>query len=201
MTSVSVSEENGVAVTLEVGAQLLVVLDDAVVDDGEPVTRDMRMRVALARHAVRGPAGVGDADLAGGGGVFERIIQHAHLADRAQPGEVLRAVQHRDAGGIVAAVLEPPQTLHQDRYDVALGDRSDDSAHGSLPSVRGPFPQGPGDRQVCLNRAEKADLRVKSRDRGRAYGPRACAAAAIFLFRLQRTLPACERSPVVRGRW
>ena len=40
----------------------------------------------------------------------------------------------RDAAGVVAAVLEPPQALDQDRDDVAARDRADDAAHGSSPS-------------------------------------------------------------------
>jgi len=118
-----------VAAALEVGAQLIVVLDDAVVDDGESVTGDMRMRVTLARHAMSRPAGMGDADLARGRCVFQGIVEHPHLADGAQPRQVLRAVEHGKTGRIVAAVLEPPQTLHKDRHDVAPGHRSDDSAH------------------------------------------------------------------------
>ena len=121
-----------VAAPHQVRPQVLVVLDDAVVHDGEPVARDVRMGVALARHPVGRPAGVGDADLAVGGGMVERLIEHAHLADRTQPGEVLRAVEDCDAGRVVAAILEPPQSLHQDRHDVSLRDCSDDSAHGSI---------------------------------------------------------------------
>ena len=37
--------------------------------------------------------------------------------------------QYRQAGRIVTAVLEPSQTLQQDRHDIALRDDSDDSAH------------------------------------------------------------------------
>ena len=64
-----------VAAPLEVRAQLLVVLDDAVVHDREPVARDVRVRVALARHPVGGPAGVGDADLAGGRALLQRLAR------------------------------------------------------------------------------------------------------------------------------
>jgi hypothetical protein len=92
-----------------------------------------------------GPAGVRNADLAGGGRLCERLIEHAHLADRAQAGEMLRAVEDRDPGRIVATVLKPPQPFHQDRHYVALGDRSDDSAHDS----GGLIFQGVG-RVVCL---------------------------------------------------
>ena len=48
---------------LQLVAQLLVVLDDAVVHERDAVARDVRMGVALARHAVRGPARVRDAEV------------------------------------------------------------------------------------------------------------------------------------------
>jgi hypothetical protein len=51
-----------VALALGLVAKLLVVLDDAVVDDRDAVLRDVRVRVSLARYAVRGPAGVCDAE-------------------------------------------------------------------------------------------------------------------------------------------
>ena len=38
-----------------------------------------------------------------------------------------------DAGGIIAAIFEPPQPLHQDRRRVARPDISDDPAHASAP--------------------------------------------------------------------
>src|SRR2546429_5181280 len=124
-----------VAAALEIGTQLLVVLDDAVVHDREAVARDVRMRVALRRDPVRGPARVGDADLAGGGGLLERLIEHAHLADRAEPGGMLRPADHGDAGRIGAAILEPPQTLPEDRYDIPPGDPSQRSAQGFGPRL------------------------------------------------------------------
>ena len=49
--------------------QRAVVLDDAVVHDGDRARAvDVRMRVALVRRAVRGPARVGDADACRGSG-------------------------------------------------------------------------------------------------------------------------------------
>ena len=51
-----------VAFRLQVETQLGRVFDDAVVDDGHfAVTRDVRMRVGVVRHAVGGPTGVADA--------------------------------------------------------------------------------------------------------------------------------------------
>src|SRR5215469_4394655 len=117
------------------------VLDDAVMDYRQPVARDVRMRVALARHSMGGPAGVGDTDLAVGWGLLERIVEHAHLTNGAQPGEAFRAVEDGNTRRIVAAIFEPPQPLHQDRYDITLSNRSDDSAHDPLPQLR-PGPLG-----------------------------------------------------------
>jgi hypothetical protein len=121
-----------IAAALEIDAQLIVVLDDAVVHDGEPVARDMRVGVALARYPVRRPAGVGNADPAGRGCLRERLIEHVHFPDGAQARQVLRAVEDGQTRRIVAAVFQPPQALHQDGDHIALGDRSDDSAHGFL---------------------------------------------------------------------
>ena len=43
------------------------------------------------------------------------------------------AVQHGDAGRVVAAVLEAAQAFDQDGNDVAISDGADDSAHGLRP--------------------------------------------------------------------
>jgi hypothetical protein len=123
---------------LQILAQLFVVLDDAVVNDGEAVVRDVRVGIALRGHAVRRPARVRDAHLAVGRVRVDRVLEHLHLADGAQPLEVRRAIEHRDAGGVVAAILEPAQAFHQDRDDVALSDGSDDAAHlKGCPGLRG----------------------------------------------------------------
>ncbi len=55
--------DEAVALGRELLAQRLEVLDDAVVDDGEPARR-VRMGVRLGRLAVGRPAGVADADRA-----------------------------------------------------------------------------------------------------------------------------------------
>ena len=53
-----------VIVALQFGLQVLIVLDDAVMDDGN-LARGMGMGVVLGRAAMGGPAGVADADGAG----------------------------------------------------------------------------------------------------------------------------------------
>ena len=121
-----------VALAPRLVAQLLVVLDDAVVDDRDAVLGDVRVGVALARHAVRGPARVRDAEAAVGRVGVERVLELAHLADGAQALDLAGAVQHGDARRVVAAVLQPAQSLDQDRDDVPVSNGSDDSAHAAF---------------------------------------------------------------------
>ena len=87
------------------------------------------MRVALAWYAVSSPTRMRDADLAPGRILIDGILQHLDLTDRAQARETVGAIEDCDAGGIIAAVFQPAQTLHEDGDDIALGDRSDDSTH------------------------------------------------------------------------
>jgi hypothetical protein len=110
-----------VAEPLQFAAQLFVVLDDAVVDDRDAVLGDVRMRVALGRHAVGGPARVRDAEIAvRRDWSIQRFLQHAHLADGAHALQVFGAVQDGHAGRVVAAILKPAQAVHQDGDDIAL---------------------------------------------------------------------------------
>jgi len=126
-----------VALALRFFAQLFVILDDAVVDDRDAVLGDVRVRIPLARHAVRGPAGVRDPETAVGRVCVECILQLADLAHRAQALDVVRAVQHGDAGRVVPAILEASQALDQDGDDVTVGDGSNDSAHAAFLAMRG----------------------------------------------------------------
>ena len=129
-----------VAGPLELVAELLVVLDDAVVHDRDAVARDVRVGVALVRHAVRRPARVRDAEVAGSRVGGQRLGQLRDLADRAQARDLGAAVQHGDAGRVIAAVFEALQALDQDRDDVPVSDRSDDSAHVAAILTRRPVP-------------------------------------------------------------
>ena len=136
---VGVRDEH-IALRAQLRAQLVVIFDDAVVHDRYPV-RDVRMGVLLRRHAVRRPAGVRDADVSGEALRAGELFQLGDAARRAHaPQPRVRAarrlaVEHRDPGGIVAAIFEPLQPLDEDRNDVALGDRADYPAHvlNSLP--------------------------------------------------------------------
>ena len=125
----------------QLGAQFLVVLDDAVVDQrdapGAAVGRprpagEMRMRVVLSRPAVRGPARVRDAGAALDAVAGDQRLQFGHPSGAAAAAQAAALVD-RHAAGVVAAVFEAPQALDQDGNDVACADGADDAAHAGTP--------------------------------------------------------------------
>ena len=141
-----VGHDLGVGLGAELGAlgpepvaQLGPVLDDAVQHDLEaPGAVGMGMGVGLGHATVGGPARVPDAGGAvqvavGGRHGRPQLLEVAHgvhAADRA-------VVDQRQPGGVVAAVLEPPETGQQQVAALTGAYVSDDSAHwGSFSLVR-----------------------------------------------------------------
>ena len=134
----------GEAVGEKLVLELAEVLDDAVVDDGElVVVGEVRVRVAVGRAAVGRPAGMADA----GGAVGERpggqvVAQHLQLARALAHAQTPVTVDHGDAGGVVAAVLEPREPRDQHGLARARAHVSDDSTHadnGRRGVSQGPF--------------------------------------------------------------
>jgi hypothetical protein len=122
-----------VARGLEFGAQLIVVLDDAIVDQGNArfvvaQAREVRMGVVGGGHAMGGPAGVGDAGEALQLVLRDLFGQFGHALRAARAAQVAVGVDG-DAAGIVAAVFQALQAFDQDRGDVALGDGANNAAH------------------------------------------------------------------------
>ena len=100
-----------VALGRELLFQLLEVLDDAVVHDGDALVH-VRVGVVLDRPAVRRPARVAEAGAALQRLVGEAQLQVLELAFGAAPVEA--AVLHRgDAGRIVAAIFEAAQGVDE----------------------------------------------------------------------------------------
>ena len=108
-------------------AQLAEILDDAVVDDGDPAGC-VRVGVRLVRLAMRRPAGMADADA----GLQRRLahlgVKVGKLARRAQPLE-FPAFQQGDSGRIIAAVFQPLQRLHQAGGRRLIAKDTDNTAH------------------------------------------------------------------------
>ena len=117
-----------------------VVLDDAVVDDDDLAGAvAMRMSVLFRGTSVRGPASVADAI-----GAVERLqpddlFQVAQLAFGAAHLQAFAVTGDRDAGRVVAAILQPPQAIDDDRHDPLLADVTNNAAHSSTPEI-GPDP-------------------------------------------------------------
>jgi len=114
---------------LQLVLQLEVVLDDAVVDDDDLAGAiAVRVGVLLRRPAVRRPAGVADAELAGDRLGADGVLEARELAGA--PPHVNRAVAHDGhAGRVVTAVLEATQPVDEDGHHGFRADVADDAAH------------------------------------------------------------------------
>ncbi len=118
-----------VALGFERGLEVEIVFDDAVVDDDEPAGAvPVWMRVFFGGAAVGGPARVAQAVAAGDRVGRQHLLEPGELA-RASPDVETPVVHQRDAGRVVAAVLQPPQALDQDRQNGTGPDVADDAAH------------------------------------------------------------------------
>ena len=126
-----------VALRFQFLTQHFVVFDDAVVNDGDFVARQMRMRVVSRRCAVRRPPCVRDTGCCVELASVRLQSQIGYTRRRYQAFENRRcaAVDDGKPRGIVAAIFEPPDAFDQDRNHVASRCRADDAAHDKLPSA------------------------------------------------------------------
>jgi hypothetical protein len=90
---------------------------------------DVRVRVAVVGSTVGGPAGMAEA----GGALRERRLGE-RLAKSlefsgAALGRKLPVGDHPDARGVIAAILQPPQPIHDDVESLARSDIPHNSAH------------------------------------------------------------------------
>src|SRR5258708_7418790 len=118
----------GVAQAFQMGAQSFVILDDPVVHDRDTVAREMRVGVVRGRNAMSGPSSMRNADVAADRSRVERLLENFHFADGPEAGDSA-GVEHGDALGIVAAVFQAAQSLHEDGNRVALCNDTHDSTH------------------------------------------------------------------------
>src|SRR5258708_1076190 len=107
-----------------------IVLEDAVVHHDEAALAvRVRMGVLLRGAAVGRPARVADADRARDGLLAQHALEGLQASRRAPHLHAVR-VEHGHARGIVAAVLQPLEPVHDDRDRVLVADVPDDAAHG-----------------------------------------------------------------------
>ena len=122
MTSVSVSDDEGVPLGAQLLGQLAPVLDDAVVHDGEVAGAvQVGVGVGLGGVPVGGPPGVADAGGHALGTVFDHLAQVLERAGAGRrPGPATGPVGLQGhPGGVVAPVLETLEPVEQDAQDLA----------------------------------------------------------------------------------
>jgi hypothetical protein len=120
-----------VALGLQLGAQLFVVLDDAVVHQGDLVAREVRVGVGHGRRAVGGPAGVGNADQALHVILVDLLAQLGHAGGGAGAAQ-RAALDDGHAAGVIAPVFQALQALDQDGNHIGRADGADDATHELL---------------------------------------------------------------------
>src|ERR687891_964965 len=116
-------------VQLEPLPELMEVLDDAVVDDGDPaVAVEVWVRVLVGRRPVGGPPRVAHADRPLRGSVVrELLLQGLELPGALHDGEV--AVEHGHPGRVVATVFETMEPLEDDGERLVGTNVTDNPAH------------------------------------------------------------------------
>ena len=129
MTSVSVWLRKRKPSLLELPFEEVVVLDDAVVDDGDrAVAAQVGMGIDIGGTAVRGPARVADAGKPWGRLPLQQRFEVGNTTGTlAQPQVGPGDGCH--AGAVVAAVFEAGQALQKDRRSFTLSRVTDDSTH------------------------------------------------------------------------
>ena len=104
-----------IALVVELFFEHLVVLDDAIVNQGDVSTHaDMRVRIGCGRLAVGSPTGMGDADMTCTVLVGSHSFQIAHLALCLVDIELVVIIDQRHAGAVVPAVFQLLQSLDED---------------------------------------------------------------------------------------
>jgi hypothetical protein len=124
---VSVSLENFAPLFFQHLPQLAEVLDDAVMNHGDVVGR-MRVRVALGRLAMGGPAGVADAGMTGERFGFQSRFEIPEFAFGAAALDMV-AFQRGNASGIIAAIFQSLEGIHQLLRDRTAPENADNTAH------------------------------------------------------------------------
>src|SRR5262245_19774181 len=97
------------------------------------ITAHMRMRIALARSAVRSPTRMRNSERTFDVRSLGALIELRDSPRGAQPLQTF--VDDRKSGRVVASIFESPQSLDQHRDDVAFGCCADDSAHVLVPRL------------------------------------------------------------------
>src|SRR6476661_4779621 len=127
--SIGVGSELVTAFALQLFAQRRIIFDHAVVHQRDfSALVKMRMRIFVGHFSMSSPARVADAVLPAG-----RFLGHETGQVRDPSGALTRfdllPVYDGNAGGVVAAIFEPPQTVQEYGRRFCAADISDYSTH------------------------------------------------------------------------
>jgi hypothetical protein len=117
-----------VAAIQQRAAQLNVVFDDPIMDDGDR-TSLMRVSVFLGRTPMRGPSRMADAGMALDWRIEQTAAQIPQLAYGTADFQLIRRRKDRDSGRIITAVFEPFEPTEQDWAGVARPHVTNYSTH------------------------------------------------------------------------
>ena len=114
-------------------AQLLIVFDDPVVDNSQPVAGHVRMGVDLRGLAVGCPAGMGNAQVARERVCFHGIAECGNFTHFPSALDTVVATDDGHTGRIISPVFQTAQTLKKDTLNVPFRNRAYNSTHAVLP--------------------------------------------------------------------
>jgi hypothetical protein len=104
------------------------VLDDAIVDEGNPFTGKVRMGIVGGRCAMGRPTGVGDAESPAEGLDADLFLKFGDTGGAAGALEASLAVDG-DAAGVIAPVFQPFQPFQHDWHYITFRNCTDYTAH------------------------------------------------------------------------
>src|SRR5690606_9322222 len=123
-----------VANALQLGAQFVVVFDDAVMHQRNTcfaLAGEMRVSIVSSRRAVRCPACMSNTGKALQMVCLALFLQLGHALSTACP-QLLARSMHSDAARTVASVLQTLQTFQQHGNNIALRHSANNSTHSQL---------------------------------------------------------------------
>ena len=131
------------AVGLELTFQGGIVLDDAVVHDGDGIlTADVRVGIAVGRGPVGGPARVADA-VAAGHRTCAQILHQIGNPPGALAQVQLRSGHRRQSGAVVPPILQAAKPFHQDGFRFPMPHVANNAAHARIPRLKIVRPTSP----------------------------------------------------------